>query len=486
MSALKQNIRSKNTDLTSIRADLGILQTQVETITPINLEAVPLVEINNIPNDIVPSTNLQGGYIPVFNFGGKQECQLVSLYTNGIDYNIIPKIITCPLFNGNMSVLDIVINSVDYSIKNVSLNNISNIMSTGKFNDKSFFGTFKVLSHDGPGMILVASYDEILNSNSILYEITNLNEVSKGTITHKNSFEIGKEYDFELMTNSYLRRIYIKENSSSDWSNSYLFEDNLDADVSHPVASFGFLLNPNVSMRNLRCDSALYNKRKSFSNLAPLVDQIVNKDIDNISVAFEPYELSEKIELFQLPKDGTWNNAPNELWVNLTYEQPGFHNIYKIDIFSENVYSGFNNNNDKKLIGLLPNNEIPDVVINSLSSIKNSTDVPLEQEYIQNILDGYFFEDIIYIEEVSSTSNNTIIIWLFNVNTLILLRLLYTFESHTFEYDALLLRGEPSQIKNNSNSADTIEKLHVYGTNRFKQLSVGLVNTVNSFSEFYS
>lgn len=486
MSALKQNIRSRNIDLESIRNDLDILQTHVETITPINLEAVPLVEINNIPNDIVPSTNLQGGYIPVFNFANKQSCQLVSLYSDGIDFNVLPEIVSGPLFNGNLSVLDVVINCNKDNVHSVDLNSSSNLMSRERFSDKSFFGTFKVFSQQGPGMILVASYDENTNSNSILYEITDLNVVSKGTITSTNSLEIGKEYDFEITTHSYIRRIYVKESSSSDWSNSYLFEDNLDADVSHPVASFGFLLNPNVSMRNLRCDSALYNKRKAFSKLAPLVDQIVNKDIDNISVAFEPYELSEKIELFQLPKDGTWNNAPNELWVNLTYEQPGFHNIYKIDIFSENVYSGFNNINDKKLIGLLPNNEIPDVVINSLSSIKNSTDVPLEQEYIQNILDGYFFEDIIYIEEVSSTSNNTIIIWLFNVNTLILLRLLYTFESHTFEYDTLLIRGEPSQIKNNSNSADTIEKLHVYGTNRFKQLGIGLVNTINSFSEFYS
>lgn len=485
MSALKQNIRSKNIDLISIRADLGILQNHIEAITPINLEVVPLVEINNIPNDIVPSTNLQGGYIPVFNFGGKQECQLVSLYSDGIDFNVLIDIVTGPLFNGNISVLDTVINSVDYSINNVSLNNISNIMSTGKFNDKSFFGTFKVLSHDGPGMILVASYDEILNSNSILYEITNLNEVSKGTITHKNSFDIGKEYDFELMTNSYLRRIYIKENSSSDWSNSYLFEDNLDADVSHPVASFGFLLNPNVSIRNLRCDSALYNKRKSFSNLAPLVETILDRDTNIISVAFEPYELSEKIELFQLPKDGIWSHAPNELWANLSFEKSGFRNIYRLDIFSENVYNGFNNNNDKKLIGLLPNNDIPIVVINSLSSIKNSTDDPLEQEYIQNILDGYFFEDIVYIEEVSSTSNNTVTLWLFNFTNLILLRLLYTFNNHTFDYTEMLRHGEPSQIKNNSNSTDTIEKLYVYGTNNFKQLSVGLVNPINDFYEFY-
>lgn len=485
MSALKQNIRSKTVDLETIRNDLETLQNQVETITPINLEAVPLAEIDKIPSDIVPSTNLQGGYIPVFNFANKQTCQLVSLYSDGIDFNVLPDIVTGPLFNGNISVLDIVINCNKDNVHFVDLNNSSNLMSREKSNFKSFFGTFKVVSQQGPGMILVASYDEIINSNSILYEITDLNTVSKGTITSTNSFEIGKEYDFEVTTHSYIRRIYIKESSSTDWSESYLFEDNLDTDVFHPIASFGFLLNPNISIRNLRCDSALYNKRKSFSNLAPLVETILYKGSDVISVAFEHDSLSEKIELIQLPKNGIWNDVPNESWVNLSFEQPGFRNIYRLDIFSDNIYPGFNNNSDKKLIGLLPNNDIPDVVINSLYSIKNSTDDSLEQGYIQNILDGYFFEDILYIEEASSKSNNTLIIWLFNFNNLILLRLLYTFNSHTFDYDTFLRHGEPSQIKNNSNSTDTIEKLYVYGTSSFKQLSIGLVNPINNFSEFY-
>lgn len=484
MSALKNSRREKNIDIETTRAELQLLREEFDAITPINLEPNPLDIIPNIPNDIVPSSNLQGGYIPVFNFSRKLECQLVSLYSQGIDFKILPDIIMGPLSNGTISTIDIVVSSL--SEDNVDINSSSNLMTTRKFNDKSFFGTFKIFNKNKPGLVLVGSYDEVLNSNSIFYEIIGLDKINKGTISDSNELDPEKEYDFELMTNSHIRRLYIKESSESNWSNSFLFEDILEIDTPHPVSSFGLLVNSNISIRKLRCDSAFYNKRQSFYNLVPFVENAITINTDTITAVFEADNFSEKIEIIQLPLNGLWTSAPNELLINLFFEQPGFRNVYRADIFTENIYENINNNSDKKLIGLLPNNSIPKIIIDSLGTIKNDTNDLDEKDYIENIIDGYLFEKLLYIEEVSSHDNTSLIIWLFNKSSFVLLKLLYTFRSnYSFDFDALSKFNEPSQVEQNSNLQDTLEKIIVYGPNSFKQLSIGNINFITSLANFY-
>lgn len=488
MSTLKKMRKSRQEAFETTKAELAALQVQLNSVIPTSLEPVPLGTIPSCPLDITPIIATQG-YIPVSNFSNKQECQLVSLYSHGIDYKVIPDFITGPLDNGTISVLDIVL----HSNSSLDINNPANLMSVGQYNNKSFFGSFKVLSTEAPGLILVGSYDNVTNSNSIFYQVNGTNSIIKGSIDNINTLDPEKEYDFELMTNNHLRRIYLKETTEDYWS--YSFEDINEDYSSHPISSFGFLVNPNVVISRLRCDSAFYNKRLSFSRLSPYINPIVDDSVDKISIAFETDSESEIIELIQIPESGLWSDAPNDLWVTMTYDSSnGLKNSYYIDIFTENIYENVNNSSNYKIIGLLPNDEIPSLILNSLPDIKDSTEDPLEKDIIESIIFGTFFNDIIYLEQVpkedseGNDNNNIIIVWLINKSSLRLVRLLYTFTSgYTFDFNALLKFGEPSQIKSNGITGDTIQKNQrsfTYQRNSFRK--IGIIDDILHFSDFYT
>lgn len=487
MSTLKKLRKSRQEDFEITRNELTTLTARVDSIIPTSLEPVSLGVIPSCPSDIIPITATQG-YIPVCNFSNKQECQLVSLYSQGIDYKVIPEFITGPLDNGTISVIDVIL----YSDSSLDINNPANMMSVGQYNNKSFFGTFKILNTEAPGLILVGSYDNVVNSDSIFYQINGTNSVIKGSIDNINTLDPEKEYNFELMTINHIRRIYLKESTEDNWS--YSFEDIIEDYSSHPVSSFGFLVNPNVVIRNLRCDSAFYNKRLSFSNLSPYINPIVENSLDKISIAFETNDDAEIIELIQIPNSGLWSDASNDLWVTMTYDSHGLKNSYHIDIFTENIYENVNNSSNYKIIGLLNNAEIPSLILNSLPDIKDSTEDPVEKDIIESIIFGTFFEDIIYLEQVpkedseGNDNNNIIIVWLINKSSLRLVRLLYTFTSgYTFDFNSLLKFGEPSQIKYNGTTEDTIEKNQrsfTYSRNSLK--TIGVVDDILQFSDFYT
>ena len=454
---------------------------------PVALGTVP-----NPPAGLTPNPPTQG-YIPVSDYTGKQAAQLVSLYAEGTDGKVTAELVTGPLDNGAIAVVDTILSSSASDVSTVAIGNPSNLMTVSSVRDASVFGTFKVLDQSGPGPVIVGSYDTTTNADSLYYQITADNAAAKGSVSETNSLDTSKEYDFELKTRRNSRQLYLREYGTEDYSK--VLTDSSSGSA-YNAAPFGFFANSNVVLRNLKTDTHIYSQIQSFNKVAPSVNPIVPTDLTGVTaIALRPsFGNSDFIELVQVPNDGTWDSAPPDLWAVMAWDAfGGFpQNAYTVFNYTDNTYSGVNHNPLNKIIALKPSNAIPTSVQAALTVISNNA-ASYDKPVVENIISGIQSGDVIYFEQVSDptsygfdpTTASYVIMWLINVASLEITRLEVYLQSATYDFTTLAKYGETtSVIETKFNSAtDAIQLDKTISNDRIAKIGSS-PELITDFSDF--
>lgn len=471
---------------------------------------VPLGTVPVPPAGFLPAPPTQG-YIPVSDQSGKQAAQLISLYAEGIDGKVDADLVTAPLDNGTLSVIDIILSSTATDVPTVDINNVSNLMTVSSVRDASVFGTFKVLSQSGPGPVIVGTYDTAANTDSIYYQITAEQEYEQdgaeiqaaeaGSVRETNNLDTSKEYDFELRTLENTRKLYLREHGTEDYSK--VLTDNSSGDT-YNAAPFGFFANSNVVLRNLRSDSHLYSQIQSFNAVATSVNPIVDISAGVTAIAMRTYLADAfAIDLFQVPNNGLWNSAPADLNVRVNWDAfGGFpQNVYTVFNYTDNEYPGVNKSDYLKFIALrggTGGDAIPTSVTDALNDniSPGVADYPALKAIVENTISGIQSGNVVYFEQAQDptffTQDATIAtllnMFLINVTSGEIIRLKVSL-SNTYDFAALANYGETnSVIESNFDTADEIQldsvsRGGIYGDDRIAKIGTGTGEIAN-FSDF--
>lgn len=431
---------------------------------------VALRDVPDAPAGFAPATPTQG-YIPLQGpLGGKQQHQLISLYSAGIDGNVAAELITGPLDNGSMMVVDIVLSSSVSDVPSVSKNNVSNLMTCGdvtasKQSGWTLSGVFKVSATDKSGPVLVHDMPDV--DTQAYYQITGPSAVETGTPSAVNTLTPGIEYDFQMKKDYDEKRLYVKESTATDWV--ALVNDQIapSGSISQKIGNsnpIGLWANSNVVMRALTLGDNYESKRASYRALATeLEPTLVISDAGQYVFA-RNNKYTKYQEVYQLPLSGLWADAQPNMVNSARWEGPrgtGFYNV-PIDITKPNEYvnmysgaSGIGIQDSWKYFGLLPSASIPQAVKDQLHPTYNAS-------MIAAIAAG----TVIYFEFAGSsvpfggddTQANFVGITLVDTATAEWLEFECFLRTHTYDWTLLPHQGGGSMIEAHSAANDIYKR----------------------------
>ena len=350
---------------------------------------VPLRTVPTAPSGFTAATPTQG-YIPLQGpLGGKQQQQLISLYSAGTDGKVDVELVTGPLDNGNLTVLDTILYSSVNEVPSISKDNVSNLMTCGDVTDSSqngwtLSGVFKVSATDKSGPVLVHDMSSDFATQGY-YQVTGPSAVETGTPSTSNTLTVGVEYEFQMKKDYDEKRLYVKESTDTDWV--ALVNDQIapGGSISEKFGNsnpIGLWANSNVVMRALTLGDNYESKRASYRALAAQLEPNLAISDAGQYVFARNNKYTKYQEVYQLPKSGLWADAQANIVNSARWEGPRgteFSNV-PIDITTPNEYvnmysgtSGLGIQDSRKYFGLLPSASIPQAVKDQLHPTYNAS-----------------------------------------------------------------------------------------------------------------
>ena len=407
--------------------------------------------------------------------------QLVCLYSKGTDKNVEIETIVGQFSNRTIGVFDTLIGF--RNISTVDINNPSNLMTVGSSGGKSFMGSFKVLSQDGPGPLLVGTYDPAVNANSRYYQITSSEPDSAvlNSVSTTNTFNPEKIYDFAMLTydNRNNRKLYIKETTQDTWTRVYEDLIRFTDGIRHPVASFGFFANSNVVMNNLRVNDAGYNYRESYKKEGQYINPLVHPNLsDNTvtAIAFrDGFNYPDNMFLLQVPNSGSWGETPYDILALLSWdensEDANAYTPLSYNAANTATYPNIKYTDWFKVGGLKSSSNIPQIIIDALPTIESS--VPnYGKTVFATIKSAISSGTVVYFEQsgrpdntdgpnygsysISNTAANYTKVVLVDTVSLVILELKYVFNTNTYNWDDLPQIDAPSVVAAHGDAGDTV------------------------------
>lgn len=492
-------------EINTIKENYSLLETRLKELDAGKLDVsdiahlagsnvpVPLRDVPNAPVGFTPATPTKG-YIPLQGaLGGKQKQQLISLYSAGTDDKVDAELISRPLDNGTLAVVDIILSSSASDVPTVSKDNVSNLMTCGDVTASvkrgwTLSGVFKVFATDKSGPVLVHDMPDV--DTQAYYQITGPSAVETGTPSAVNTLTPGIEYDFQMKKDYDEKRLYVKESTATAWS--ALVNDQIGGtgDEKHGNSNpIGLWANSNVVMRALTLGDNYESKRASYRAIAAQLEPTLAISDAGQYVFARNNKYTKYQEVYQLPKSGLWADAETNIVNSARWEGPrgtGFYNV-PIDITKPNEYlnmysgtSGIGIQDSWKYFGLLPSASIPQAVKDQLHPIHNAS-----------MIAGITAGTVIYFEFAGSsvpyggddTQANFVGIVLVDTATSDWLEYSCTLRTYTFDWTSLPHQGGVSMIVEHG-AANDIYKREAYITSSSGSKALFVLSPDKTLTDF--